>query len=586
MSIVNVPNGKTSNEEAVEYFTSCEWGKIYEEDKYWDEEDLYDNFIIFYVYVYAYLNLPRPSRAQLEMALFVADRKNPHRMIMAMRGLSKSLTSQAYVIWRLMNDPNEKILVMSAGATRAANYTQFILRLLKALPVCNGMAPRFNKERTSSQSFDIAGAEPSDSPSLYAVGVGNQITGFRATICVLDDVETPQNSGSVVQRDKVNHYTSEASNILMTGRDEIVVLCTQHSVDSIYTDWINSKGFKPFIIPAEYPADLSVYGNGLAPYIRERIANNPELVGQTVDERFTADVLASKRLRIGKSQYKLQYMLDVSMSDDMKHPLKLSDFIVMDVDNDDAPIKVSHSAMRENQILTKHNGFKSDRLFAPSFVSDQRTEYNYRVMSIDPSGRGADETGLCIAYSVAGRIFVKKITGIEGGYEHETLTMIAQMCSDYKIDYLVIESNFGDGAFAKSLEPILGRISPRTMIEEVRAKGQKEVRIITTLEPLMNQHKIILDRKILDDDLTATSVNNSFTFQLSHIAKTPNCLRHDDRLDAFEMLCRFMVERENFDEEYEAEKLDKDKLEEDLLQFMADFKIKLGRNRNNYGARY
>ena len=97
--------------------------------------------------------------------------------------------------------------------------------------------------------------------------------------------------------------------------------------------------------------------------------------------------------------------------------------------------------MRENQILTKHNGFKSDRLFAPSFVSDQRTEYNYRVMSIDPSGRGADETGLCIAYSVAGRIFVKKITGIDGGYEHETLAMIAQMCSDYKIDYLVIESS-------------------------------------------------------------------------------------------------------------------------------------------------
>lgn len=491
-----------------------------------------------------------------------------------------------FVVWRLLNDPNEKILVMSATGQRAVNFTQFVQKLLHLLPVCNGMQPRHNKERTSSQAFDVAGADPSDSPSLYAVGAGNSITGMRASLVVYDDIVNAQNSSSVVQREKLDHYASEAANLLMTGKDESICLCTFHSNDDIYVDWINSKGFKPFIIPAEYPADLSVYGNGLAPYIRERMVNNPELVGQTVDERFTADVLASKRLRIGKSQYKLQYMLDVSMSDDMKHPLKLSDFIVMDVDNDDAPIKVSHSAMRENQILTKHNGFKSDRLFAPSFVSDQRTEYNYRVMSIDPSGRGADETGLCVAYSVAGRIFVKKITGIEGGYEHETLAMIAQMCSDYKIDYLVIESNFGDGAFAKSLEPILGRISPRTMIEEVRAKGQKEVRIITTLEPLMNQHKIILDRKILDDDLTATSVNNSFTFQLSHIAKTPNCLRHDDRLDAFEMLCRFMVERENFDEEYEAERLDKDKLEEDLLQFMADFKIKLGHNRNNYGARY
>lgn len=562
------------------------WGKTIEDDKYYEEVDLYDSFFCFTHYAFAYLNLPAPTIAQIEIADFVSDTSKPHRMVACLRGLSKSLHSQLFVVWRLLNDPNEKILVMSATGQRAVNFTQFVQKLLHLLPVCNGMQPRHNKERTSSQAFDVAGADPSDSPSLYAVGAGNSITGMRASLVVYDDIVNAQNSSSVVQREKLDHYASEAANLLMTGKDESICLCTFHSNDDIYVDWINSKGFRPFIIPAEYPADLSVYGDGLAPYIRERMANNPELVGQTVDERFTADVLASKRLRIGKSQYKLQYMLDVSMSDDMKHPLKLSDFIVMDVDNDDAPIKVSHSAMRENQILTKHNGFKSDRLFAPSFVSDQRTEYNYRVMSIDPSGRGADETGLCVAYSVAGRIFVKKITGIEGGYEHETLAMIAQMCSDYKIDYLVIESNFGDGAFAKSLEPILGRMSPRTMIEEVRAKGQKEVRIITTLEPLMNQHKIILDRKILDDDLSATSVNNSFTFQLSHIAKTPNCLRHDDRLDAFEMLCRFMVERENFDEEYEAEKLDKDKLEEDLLQFMANFKIKLGHNRNNYGARY
>lgn len=562
------------------------WGKVIDDDKYYDDADLYDSFFCFTHYAFAYLNLPSPTVAQIEIADFVSNRENPHRMVACLRGLSKSLHSQLFVVWRLLNDPNEKILVMSATGQRAVNFTQFVQKLLSLLPICNGMQPRHNKERTSSQAFDVAGADPSDSPSLYAVGAGNSITGMRASLVIYDDIVNAQNSSSVVQREKLDHYASEAANLLMTGKDESICLCTFHSNDDIYVDWINSKGFVPFIIPAEYPADLSVYGNGLAPYLRERMAKNPSLVGQTVDERFTEEVLSSKRLRIGKSQYKLQYMLDVTMSDDMKHPLKLADFIVMDVDNDDAPIKVSHSSMRENQILTKHNGFKQDRLFAPSFVSEQRTEYNYRVMSIDPSGRGADETGLCIAYSVAGRIFVKKITGIDGGYEHETLVMIAQMCSDYKIDYLVIESNFGDGAFAKSLEPILGRLSPRTMIEEVRAKGQKEVRIITTVEPLLNQHKIILDRKILDDDLAATSVNNSFTYQLSHIAKVPNCLRHDDRLDAFEMVCRFMIERENFDEEYETEKIDRDKLEDDLRQFMSNFKIKLGHNRNNYGAKY
>jgi hypothetical protein len=180
---------------------------------------------------------------------------------------------------------------------------------------------------------------------------------------------------------------------------------------------------------------------------------------------------------------------------------------------------------------------------------------------------------------------MKKITGIEGGYSSETMTMVAQMCYDYNIDYLVIESNFGDGAFAKTIEPILGRISPRTMIEEVRAKGQKELRICNTLEPLLNQHKIILDKKILDDDLTAPSHNNSFTYQLSHLAKIPNCLKHDDRLDALEMLCRFIIEKDNFDEEYAEERMDREALEDDLSKFMKDFKINIGNNRN-YGNRY
>ena len=207
---MSIPNGKTSYKDTIEYFTSQTWGGVHEADKYWDDEDLYDNFIIFYVHAFAYLNLPRPTKAQLEMALFTADRSNKFRMLMAMRGLSKSLTSQLYVVWRLLNDPNEKILVMSGGAARAVNYTQFIQKLLKELPICNGMAPRHNKERTSSQSFDVAGADASDSPSVYAVGAGNQISGFRATMIVYDDIETPQNSGSAILKEKLDHYASEA----------------------------------------------------------------------------------------------------------------------------------------------------------------------------------------------------------------------------------------------------------------------------------------------------------------------------------------------------------------------------------------
>ena len=101
----------------------------------------------------------------------------------------------------------------------------------------------------------------------------------------------------------------------------------------------------------------------------------------------------------------------------------------------------------------------------------------------------------------------------------------------------------------------------------------------------MNQHKLVIDKKVLDDDLLAASTNNSFTYQLSHLSEVRGCLKHDDRLDALEMACSYLISKEDFDEEYEMERFEKDKLEEDLAKFMKDFKIKMN-NRNNYAAKY
>lgn len=560
------------------------WGEVRWDDKYYDEEDLYDSFVCFVHYAFAYLGLPAPSRAQIELADFISDQKNKHRMLQCLRGLSKSLNAQLYTVWRLLNDPDEHILVMSATGDRAKNFTQFVQKLLHLLPVCNGMQPRHNKERTSAQSFDIAGATPSDSPSVYAVGIENQITGMRATLVIYDDIETSQNAGSAVMRDKIDHYASEAHNLLMTGQDETITLCTPHSMDSIYIDWIAQKGFVPLIIPAEFPEDTTVYAGHLAPYLMDQLKADPNLVGQNTDERFTLDILANKRLKIGKSQYKLQYMLDVSASDELKHPLKLSDLIIMDVDDNEAPIKVTASSMRENLVMMKHNGFSTDRLYAPSYVAEQRADYAYRVMSIDPSGRGKDETGLSIGYSLGGKIFLKKCTGLKGGYDYEALSTIANMCRDHKIDYLVIESNFGDGAFAKMLEPILNKISPNTSIEETRAVGKKEVRIIRTLEPLLNQRKLVVDKKVLDDDLKCDIVN-SLTYQLTRITEESGCLRHDDRIDSLEILVSFIMGLENFDEEAVMSRIEEDRLREELEEFHRDFFLDYD-NGMNYGSTF
>lgn len=562
----------SSDADLIKYFTSSIWGTVVPDDKYWADDLLEDRFILFFVYSFAHLNLPRPTRAQFEMALHVDNRDNPHRMLMCMRGLAKSLTSQIYVVWRLLNNPNEKILVMSASAARARNYTQFVQKLIHMLPISSNMTPRHNLERTSGQSFDVAGASPSDSPSVYAVGAGNQVTGMRASLVIYDDIETAQTVQSATVSEKINIYAMEAQNLLMSGKDESLTLCTPHSMSSIYVDWI-ARGHKPLIIPAEYPPieQLGNYFGSIAPFLLERLEEDESLVGQAVDERMDIAFLHSKKMRIGKSAYKLQYMLDVSESDDLKHPLKLSDLIVMDVDDDIAPIKVSHSSMPDNIIKIKHNGFKTDKFYAPAFVSKEKLDYESKILSVDPAGRGKDEVGLAVIYFLNSYIYIKKVVGLQGGFEQENLEMIATLAEAYSVDTIVIEANWGGGSYLKMLEPYISNKAPNAAIDEISVKGQKEERICGILEPLLNQHKIIIDKATLDADSSAGIVF-SFTHQLSKINRQRGSLRHDDRLDAVANGIIYMLDKIPGDDNFGIQRYNEQE-EEEIRKLYDEFEF-------------
>ena len=146
---------------------------------------------------------------------------------------------------------------------------------------------------------------------------------------------------------------------------------------------------------------------------------------------------------------------------------------------------------------------------------------------------------------------------IDGGYEPETLTNIATLAQLHKIDTLVIESNFGDNMFSKMLEPYIAKLSPNTELEEVRATTNKENRIIDTIEPMLNSHRLVIDKSTLDADLNV-SKDYSLTYQLTHITRDKDSIRHDDVIDSLSQLIAFMAEWISDDEdrglEYHAEK--------------------------------
>ena len=64
----------------------------------------------------------------------------------------------------------------------------------------------------------------------------------------------------------------------------------------------------------------------------------------------------------------------------------------------------------------------------------------------------------------------------------------------------MIETNFGDGIVAELFRKHLVQTKQNIAIEEVRANVRKEDRIIDSLEPVLNQHRLVVDRTVIDDD--------------------------------------------------------------------------------------
>jgi len=161
---------------------------------------------------------------------------------------------------------------------------------------------------------------------------------------------------------------------------------------------------------------------------------------------------------------------------------------------------------------------------------------------------------------------------------------IATLCKDYEIDELLIEENWGGGMFTKMLEPHLRMISPKTKLVEVNVRGQKEVRIIEALEPLANQHRLIVDKDTLDKDKNG-SVVNSFTYQWSKITKERESLRADDRIDSLANGVIYMIEHMSDDEEFGMASF-KEQEAEDNLQFTLNVFGQTQRVSNNYGDNF
>ena len=528
-----------------------------------------EDFKVFLKLCWNHLRLPEPSLLQYYIADFLQE-KNSRAVLQALRGAGKTWITGAFAAWRLLRDPNEKILIVSQSGAHSDNIAIFIRKLIETMPLLEHLKPNMGKgHRTSNTSFDVDGCEVSVQPSLRALGITSQLQGNRASLLIADDVEGVQNSATEMRREQLRQATAEFEAILQTTEGaQILVLGTPQSAESIYNGF-RTDGYVTRIFPARFPEETSIYEGCLAPYMVEAIENNPEIIGQTTEPRFTEEDLIMRENRYGRSGFKLQFMLDTTLSDAEKYPLKLKDLIVTDLDNTEGPSSITWSSQASHEISEIPNvGFRGDKLHRPNTLSDDTKKYEGIILAIDPSGTGTDETGWCVIAHLLGRLYILDFGGFKGGYTDHNLMFLAKKAKEFKAHDIYVEGNFGDGMYKALLAPIVNAIYPCN-IEEVKVTAQKETRIIDTLEPIMNQHRLVFNYSSINSDILyglkePQNMMYSLMFQLTHITKDKQSLRHDDRLDVLALGVSYWFERDileqNLDnalESYRAKQLDK-----------------------------
>ena len=519
------------------------------------------------------LGLPEPTYIQYDIADYLQN--GPRRLcIEAFRGVGKSWITSAYVCHQLLLNPTLNILVISASKQRADDFSTFTLRLIEDMPLLQHLKPREN-QRNSKIAFDVGPAPASHAPSVTSRGITGQITGARADLIIADDVESLNNSMTQTMRDKLGESIKEFDAVLKpSGR--IAYLGTPQTEFSIYSS-LPERGYDVRIWPARYPDEKVArnLGDSLSPKIAERLSEE-DIVGKPTDpKRFDDLDLLEREASYGRTGFSLQFMLDTSLSDQGRYPLKLTDFIVMNCNHESAPEKVIWAASPE--LIEKdlpNVGFNGDKYYRPMATQGDWLPYTGSILAIDPAGRGADETAYAVVKILNSQLFILEAGGLDGGYEEDTLRALSVIAKKQNVNKVIVESNFGDGMFTALLKPVMSKIHP-VEIEEVRHNIQKERRIIDTIEPVLSSHRLIVDRRLIEEDFASTqhlppekALKYQLFYQLSRITRLKGALVHDDRLDVLSMAIGYWSEQMAADRDKMISSEKDQKLKEELQKFM------------------
>ena len=426
---------------------------------------------------------------------FSREDASTHQLILIPREHLKSVIMAHHITWNIIKNP--AISVLYASATPSVSYLQLtsIKNLLLSEDVIRYFPGLVDKDTIRSDGKWSQDAIMVNHPyrtkqrirdyTVKAAGIGTALTGLHCDLLALDDIVAPSSKAdpwSQSGRELVMRWVSQAASILNAG-GSIKAIGTRYHPKDVYTlmeEMVVPKYDKEGNVTEETPVyeifEAPVETNGQFLWPKKK-ARNGKYYG------FDFNELAKKKAQyIDKSQFFAQYYLDANDPENKK--IDPSKFQYYDR---------SHLSCVADTWQIK--GKKLSVYAAIDIAATVTKRSDYTVLVII----GVDEEGFKYILDIyrlkTNQISVMADTILEGYRK-------------WRFKKLRAETNAQQGLVVNELKNYLRRFNAVFSWDEKASTGNKELRIISILEPLYSQGVIFHFRggncAILEDELVSS----------------------------------------------------------------------------------
>lgn len=232
---------------------------------------------------------------------------NNYVALLAPRGHGKSTLVGSYILWRILRDPNIRILIVTINQDKANEMMTFIQNNLLGTHITDIWGNQKNPQDWSKSTLRVLKTNrPSGGkePTLQVIGVSASMVGSHYDLIILDDITDQKNSRTPMRRNDLVSWYSSTLVPMLEPEGQIISIGTKWHQSDIHSFFQLQNRFKSMTYKAIiYDPSDEEKQNGKIPQV-------------LWSDRWSYDKLMEIKREVGSVAFSMQYQNEVVSSDD------------------------------------------------------------------------------------------------------------------------------------------------------------------------------------------------------------------------------------------------------------------------------